>query len=32
VVSFDDTGDLLPDGKAITPAQRRPHDHHAPAA
>jgi hypothetical protein len=32
VVSFDDTGDLLPDGQAITPAQRGPHDHHVPAA
>jgi hypothetical protein len=32
VVTFDDTGDLLPDGSAITPQQRGPHDHHVPAA
>jgi hypothetical protein len=28
VVSFDDTGDLLPDGKSIAPQQRVPADRH----
>ncbi len=32
VVSFDDAGDLLPDGSVIPPQQRQPHDHHLPAA
>ena len=31
VVSFDDEGDLLPDGTVIAP-QRRPMDDHIPAA
>ena len=32
VVSFDDAGDLLPDGRVIAPQPRTPHDHHVPAA
>jgi hypothetical protein len=28
VVTFDDTGDLLPDGKVIAPQQRVPADRH----
>lgn len=32
VVSFDDEGDLLPDGRIIAPAPRGASDHHLPAA
>jgi hypothetical protein len=32
VVTFDDAGDLLPDGSVIAPQPRQPHDHHIPAA
>jgi hypothetical protein len=28
VVSFDDAGDLLPDGRMIAPQPRSPHDYH----
>jgi hypothetical protein len=30
VVTFDDTGDLLPDGQVIAPQQRVPADRHHP--